>query len=65
MLVRNISTGVINLKSGIVPAGKTGDCNAVEFDLLMSNNRIEVVREPEPATKSTAKRKASQAKSDG
>lgn len=61
MLVRNISTGVINLKSGVVPAGKTGDCNAVEFDLLMSNNRIEIVTE----SGSTAKRKSLQAKSDG
>jgi len=61
MLVRNISTGVINLKSGVVPAGKTGDCNAVEFDLLMSNNRIEIVTE----SGSTAKRKSLQTKADG
>jgi len=45
MLVKNISDSTINLKTGSVLPGDSGKCNATEFDLLMSNNRIEIASE--------------------
>jgi len=45
MLVKNISDSIINLKSGSILPGNSGQCSVVEFDLLMSNNRIEIANQ--------------------
>jgi len=43
MLVKNTSPNTINLKTGSVAPGATGEADQMEFNLLMANNRIEIV----------------------
>jgi hypothetical protein len=44
MKVKNISDGIINLKSGSIKPGETGVSNSIEYKMLMHCKKIENVQ---------------------